>query len=66
MLLGSLLIVYRWRGTLLLLINPAYVNVALLAGLCLLGLGIGRWRGPKSRPRKAMSPCWGRAWGRRS
>ncbi|MFS8970404.1 TIGR03943 family putative permease subunit [Synechococcus sp. 'PEA 65AY6A-5F PE A'] len=50
MLLGSLLIVYRWRGTLLLLINPAYVNVALLAGLCLLGLGIGRWRGAKVAP----------------
>jgi uncharacterized repeat protein (TIGR03943 family) len=47
MLLGILLIVYRWRGTLLMLINPGYVNVALLAGLCLLGLGIGRWRGAK-------------------
>jgi putative membrane protein len=48
MLLGILLIVYRWRGTLLMLINPSYVNVALLAGLCLLGLGIGRWRGAKA------------------
>jgi putative membrane protein len=47
-LLGILLVVYRWRGTLLMLINPNYVNVALLAGLCLLGLGIGRWRGAKA------------------
>ncbi|MCF2971643.1 TIGR03943 family protein [Synechococcus sp. Nb3U1] len=45
MLLGILLVVYRWRGTLLMLISPSYVNVALLAGLCLLGLGIGRWWG---------------------
>ncbi len=48
MLLGSLLILYRWRGTLLMLINPSYVNVALLAGLCLLGLGIARWRGAQA------------------
>ncbi|WP_244350978.1 TIGR03943 family putative permease subunit [Thermostichus vulcanus] len=47
-LLGLLLVVYRWRGTLLMLINPNYVNVALLAGLCLLGLGMGRWRGAKA------------------
>ncbi|MEN9225030.1 MAG: TIGR03943 family protein [Thermostichus sp. HHBFW_bins_43] len=47
-LLGGLLIFYRWRGTLLMLINPSYVNVALLAGLCLLGLGIGRWWGARA------------------
>ncbi|MGQ9838889.1 MAG: TIGR03943 family putative permease subunit [Cyanobacteriota bacterium] len=46
-LLGILLVVYHWRGSLLMLINPNYVNVVLLAGLCLLGLGIGRWWGAK-------------------
>lgn len=45
LLLGMLLVVYRWRGTLLLLINPNYVNVALVAGLCLVALGISRWWG---------------------
>ncbi len=47
-LLGVLLLVYRWRGTLLMLINPNYVNAALLAGLCLLALGIARWRGAQA------------------
>ncbi|MEN9201752.1 MAG: TIGR03943 family protein [Thermostichus sp. DG_1_6_bins_120] len=58
-LLGSLLVVYRWRGTLLMLINPSYVNVALLAGLCLLGLGIARWQGSQAAMSEAHTSLLG-------
>jgi hypothetical protein len=62
MLLGILLIVYRWRGTLLMLINPGYVNVALLAGLCCWAWGLAVGEEPKLPLLKSMPHYWGRGW----
>ena len=44
MLLGGLLLYHRWRNTLVLLIHSNYLWLATVTGLCLISLGIYRWR----------------------